>query len=291
MKFHYRNLGLMSLAIWSLTISSARAQLVTNFESPPYNASATGTLLTGQQGWYVPVAGSPDYNAFTYAGNSLGLPVNSTGGAQFVGGVSGGTVFARSQHDVDFSTSPIWTFSYDVAHGFNGTLPSAQNLGSFSMANTATTSFRQLIALHTWVDPTTATSWNAGYNTYDAAGTAQPTLSPGAAWNNLLLNNWYRESFTVDFTSNLVLSVSLRDLTGGGGTNTFIPTGWYMLGGATGSTLPLPTSVRFFAGGGAGDIAGWDNLSVTPVPEPTSIALVGVGLFGVTVRRYRKRRE
>jgi hypothetical protein len=290
MRVRYYHLGFLSLAIATLMTSPVGAQLVTNFESPAYNASAAGTLLTGQQGWYVPVAGSPDFNAFTYAGNSLGLPGNATGGAQFVGGVSGGTVFARAQNDLDFSTSSIWSFAYDVAHSFNGTLPSAQNLGSFSMANTATTTFRQLIALHTWVDPNTATNWNAGFNTYDASGVAQPTLSPGAAWNNLLLNNWYRESFTVDFTSNLVLSVSLTDLTGGGATNTFIPTGWYMLGGATGSTLPLPTSVRFFAGGGAGDIAGWDNLNVSPVPEPTSIALVGVGLFGVAVRRYRKRR-
>ena len=79
MRFHHYHLGVLSLAAWTLSGSPASAQLVTNFESPPYNASATGTLLTGQQGWYVPVAGSPDYNAFTYAGNSLGLPVNSTG--------------------------------------------------------------------------------------------------------------------------------------------------------------------------------------------------------------------
>ena len=170
MRFNHRHIGVLSLAAWSMAISPAGAQLVTNFESPPYNASATGTLLTGQQGWYVPVAGSPDYNAFTYAGNSLGLPANSTGGAQFVGGVSAGTVFARSQHDVDFSTASVWSFSYDVAHSFNGTLPSAQNLGSFSMANTATTTFRQLIALHTWVDPNTATNWNAGFNVFDVNG-------------------------------------------------------------------------------------------------------------------------
>src|SRR6266550_3216169 len=124
MRCHRYHLGVASLAAWVLMTSPARAQLVTNFEPPAYAGSAAGTLLTGQNGWYVPVAGSPDYNVYTYAGNTLTLPVNPvTGGTQFVGGVSAGTVFARSQHDLDFSTSNVWTLSYDVAHRYNGTLP------------------------------------------------------------------------------------------------------------------------------------------------------------------------
>jgi hypothetical protein len=290
-RFHVWCAGLLAC---SLTPSSSLAQLVTNFEPAAYTGSAGGTLLTGQQGWYNPVAGSVDYNVFTYAGNTLGLPVNSTGGTQFVGGASGGgTALARGQHDVDFSfgAASIWTLSYDFAHRYNGTLPSAQNLGSFSLAHTGTTTFRQLIALHAWVDVNTATNFNAGFNVYDAAGVAQPTQSPGAAWNNLLVDNWYRESFTVDFSTNTVLSVSLTDLTGGGGTNTFNPTGWFMLGGSAGTANPLPTSVRFFAGGALGNVAGWDNLDIQPIPEPTSIALLGAGFLGVIARRWRSRRS
>jgi hypothetical protein len=269
-----------------------RAQVAFNFEPPTYTGSAAGTLLTGQQGWYVPVAGSPDYNVYTYTGNALSLPVNTTGGSQFVGGISAGTVFARAQQDVNFATANVWTLSYDVAHHYQGTLPSAQNLGSFSMANTSTTTFRQLIALHTWVDVNTATLWNAGFNVYDAGGlpAGGTTTSPGPAWNNLLPDHWYRESMTVDFNSNLVNSVSITDLTTGI-TNTATPTGWYMLGGATGNTLPLPTSVRFFAGGAAGNVAGWDNLSIAPVPEPSAMVLVGVGLLGMIGRRYRRRSD
>lgn len=289
MRYHRYQLGVASLAAWCLMTAPAGAQ-VFNFEPPTYNGSAAGTLLTGQQGWYVPVAGSPDYNVFTYTGNALNLPVNTTGGSQFVGGISGGTVFARTQQDVNFATSNVWTLSYDVAHHYQGTLPSAQNLGSFSVANTATTTFRQIIALHTWVDVNTAVAWNAGYNTYDAVGTAQPTLSPGPAWDSLLPDHWYRESMTIDFNTNLVNSVSIRDLTTGI-TTTATPTGWYMLGGATGNTLPLPTSVRFFAGGAAGNVAGWDNLSIVPVPEPSTFVLVGVGMIGVFGRRYRTARE
>jgi hypothetical protein len=277
----------------TLMPSSGMAQLIANFEPAAYTGSAGGTLLTGQQGWYVPVAGSPDYNVFTYAGNTLSLPANTTGGSQFAGGVSGGTVFARAQNDVNFSTAPVWTFSYDFAHRYNGTLPTAQNLASFSTSHTTlATGFRQLIALHTWVDVNTATNFNAGFNVFDSAGVAFPsgaTQSPGPAWSNLLVDNWYRESFTVDFSTNTVLSVSLTDITGGGSTNTFSPVGWFMAGGAAGVGNPLPTSVRFFAGGGLGNVAGWDNLDVQPIPEPTSMALVGVGFFGVMVRRWRRR--
>jgi hypothetical protein len=281
------------LAGWCVLAPPARADVAINFEPPTYAGSAAGTLLTGQNGWYVPVAGSPDYNVYTYAGNALNFPVNPTGGSQFIGGISGGTVFSRTQQDVNFSTANVWTFGYDVAHHYHGTLPSAQNLASFSMANTATTTFRQLIALHTWVDVNTATAWNANFNVYDAAGlpAGGTTTSPGAAWTNLLTDHWYRERFTVDFNSNLVLSVSITDLATAV-TNTATPVGWYMLGGATGNTLPLPTSVRFFAGGAAGNVAGWDNLSiVSGVPEPSSFVLAGVAIAGALGRRFGKRRE
>ena len=76
MRCYPYHLGVASLAAWSLMTSPARAQLVTNFEAPSYTGSAAGTLLTGQQSWYVPVAGSPDYNVFSYAGNAVSLIVD-----------------------------------------------------------------------------------------------------------------------------------------------------------------------------------------------------------------------
>jgi PEP-CTERM motif len=290
MRCHRYHLAVASLAAWTLMISPARAQVTVNFEPPAYAGSAAGTLLTGQQGWYNPVAGSVDYNVFTYAGNTLGLPVNPTGGTQFAGGLSaGGTTIARGQLDVNFTSFSTWTLSYDFAHRYNGTLPTADNLGSFSLQPSTTA--RSFIALHTWgTDTATATTFNAQFNVFDAAGVALNNQSPGAQWTGLLINNWYRESVTVDFTSNQVLSVSLTNLATST-TNTFNPPNWYMLGGAGGGTAPLPTAVRIFAGGAAGNVAGWDNLSVTPVPEPSSIVLFGVGLLGVLGRRYRRRRE
>jgi hypothetical protein len=286
MRLH--RLGVASLVAWALANSPAWAQVTTGFEAPDYSGSAAGTLLTGQQTWYNPVAGSSDYSVFTYAGNALGLPTNPTGGAQFIG-ANPGTTLARGQIDTNFGSTSVWTVGYDVAHSFVGTLPAAQNVGSTSTQNPAAAP-RQLIALHTWTDPTTAATWNAGFNVFDATGVALGTLSPGTAWNGLLVNHWYRESYTFDLNTNLVLSVSLTDLSGGP-TNTFAPSGWYMQGGAGGGTFPLPTAFRFFAGSGvAANIAGWDNLSITPAPEPSSMALCGVGLVGLIYRRYRRQR-
>jgi hypothetical protein len=273
----------VKLAIIALCAMSSpiRADFLTGFEAPAYTAGAN---LPGQNGWYIPVAGSVPYDVLTYAGNPLGLPANPNGGAQFAGGASGAT-FARSQLDFDFSGSSIWTLSYDVAHRYNGSLPSAQNLASFSTQN-PNGAYRSIIALHTWTDVNTADAWNAQFNVYDAAGAALNNQSPGAAWENLLLDNWYRESFTFDLSTNRVLSVSLTNLTTSI-TNTFDPSEWYLNGGSNPVGLLDPTAFRIFAGGAAGNVAGWDNMSITAIPEPSgSLVLLSVGVFGI-LRRQR----
>jgi hypothetical protein len=244
-----------------------------------YAGDAAGVVATGQDGWYRP--SGIDAKIYTYAGNALGLAANPNGGAQFLGGRSeGGTSFARAQHDHDFSTSSTWTLAYDLAAAFNGTPPSALNLSSFSLQDS--TIARSFIAVNNFVDLNNPQAgWKAEYNVFDAAGGALNNQSPGADWTNLLYNHWYRQSTAIDFATNAIVEVSMTDLTTGV-TVTANPVGWYMTGGQN-PTQPLPTGVRFFTGGAAGNIMGWDNLSI---PEPGVLAVLGLSL-GLAGRRRR----
>jgi hypothetical protein len=281
---------LAAVAALGLIASPAVADFSTGFE-PPYVASAAGTALAGQQGWYIPaVAASSGYSAYTYAGNTLGLPANPFGQAQFIGAATPGPTFPRAQLDVDFSTAGGWRVTYDVAHRYNGVLPAAQNLASFSLQNPNAAAFRQFIALHTWADLAGGTTWNAGFNIFNAAGVAQATQSPGAAWNNLLVDRWYRESIEFSFIENRILSVSITDLSLGT-TNTATPANWYLQGGANPGALALPSAIRFFTGGSpdVGNVAGFDNLGIQPIPEPGSCVLCGLGAVGLFVLMRRRR--
>ena len=273
-----------TLALSALAIMAASA-LAIDFEAPGYTGSASGTLLTGQNGWYLPVTGSTDWNVYTYAGNTMGVVANPGGGGdQFAGGISaGGTAFARAQLDIDWASSPAWVVSYDVNHQYLGTLPTAQNLGSWSLQPSTTNITGQ--DLHVWDDVNTAASWSLQFNMFDAAGVALNNQSPGAAWTALQLNHWYRVTHTISFATNQWTETSITDLHTGV-TNTANPT-WYMSGG-TNPTLPLPTAARFFAGGAAGNAFAADNFTFTAVPEPGTVIAVGAGLALLIARRRRK---
>src|SRR5690606_22978882 len=84
----------------------AGAQYSSDFEG--LTASAAGELLTGQDAFYIPVAESTDFRAYTYMDNVLGIPQNPGGGDQFVAG-EGGTspAFARAQRDITWPTGSV----------------------------------------------------------------------------------------------------------------------------------------------------------------------------------------
>src|SRR5262249_41437601 len=98
-----------------------------------------------------------------------------------------------------------------------------------------------------------------------AAPTTITFEAPDAAWLNLNVTHWYHVRVLWDFTPNQILSVSIRDITAGGATDTTDVSGlgWYLYGGPNDAPNPLPTDIRLFAGG-IGDVSGWDNLSVGP---------------------------
>lgn len=266
--------------------TTAHAQLISGFEQPNFVGSASGTSFVGIEGWYQPVATGTEHGVYTYSGNNLGLVQNPVGGNQFIGGRSGGSpLFARAQKNFDFGGG-TYTLAYDMAGNYDGVGDATINLSSFSLQSdgAAAGSFKSFIALNNFVDATNPSAGiKAEFNVFDASGTATNNLSPGAAWQNLKTNHWYRQFITVDFNSNQVLSVTILDLTTGM-SSTASPDGWFMTGGS-GSTLDLPTGFRFFVGGNEGNIMGWDNLYVVPAPA-SLLAFAGMaGLAGVRRRR------
>jgi hypothetical protein len=274
------------------------AQFSDNFESE--TGSVTGTLLTngfgggGQNGWYNPVSGSIDSNVYTYAGNALGFSSNPFGGNQFVGmNVATAQTPWRAQHSVNFSAGGTWTMTYDFNGNFNGTPPAADNLGSVSLQPSATNNIFQTI--YQWTSPVdhsaNADAFNANIGAASAAGGALTFASPGVAFQSLSLNHWYRESVTWNFTTNQIMSTSIRDLTTGGSTTTVDVSGngWYLSGGQNNVLAQATaTDIRLFGSGSAGDIMGYDNFSVAPVPEPASMAVLGLGALAL-LRRRRNR--
>jgi len=278
--------------------SAASAQFETEFEAPTYTGSADGTVLTGQDGWYLP--SGIDQHVYTYTDNVLGLPANPNGGDQFIGGTSqGGTSFARGERLVSFEAGSVWETSYDMAANFLAAPPSAANLASFSLQPSATC--KSLIQLNNFIDLNDPfAGWKAEYNIYDAAGSAIVNQSPGAAWAALKVGHWYRLSTKFDLSTNAITEVSVTDLETGEKTSAE-PAGWYLQGGNDPSKFPNPTGVRFFVGGQAGNTAGFDNLDVAaggPPPCPPDLNADGaldlfdfLGFVNLFNRRPHRRLE
>lgn len=257
--------------------SSAFAQIDAGFESPGYSGSATGTLLTGQNGWYIPVTPAADFNVYSYAGNTLNIPANPCGGNQFIAGFAGGAnPVARAQLDLTFPTGEV-LISTDVLAVYNGPLPLVNNVGSFSLnpnGGGPTYTNQTFILLYSWVDLNDpAAGYRAFYIHHNPDGTqiAQPGAQPGPEWTGLQLGNWYRTKTWVDFGRNKIVRVSIQDVTANGSETTVDVSGlnWWLAGGQAGG-LPAPTAIRYFAGGSAANAntAAYDNLFVDVSSAP-----------------------
>jgi hypothetical protein len=263
------------LGVALLACGVANAQYATGFEPPTFTGSPEGTILTGQDEFYIPVAGSADQLVFTYADNVLGIPAHPTGGGtQFVGSESpGGGIYPRGQRDMTWGTGQ-WVASYDACAAYDGD-PAAtlQNIASFSVQPyVAPSTAEAYIHLFSWVAPGTADlSWQAGYIASDANGTEDPYPPgrlPGPEWTGLELYTWYRFTTVIDFDANLIIEASIMNLSTGAGATVDLSDAGYYLSGADGGTEP--TGFRFFVGGAQavgipGNMMAWDNLDIGPL--------------------------
>jgi hypothetical protein len=281
-----RPLHVLSAAALLAASAAAVAQVSTDFEAPTYAGSAAGTPLThgfgmgGQDGWYNPVDGSNETHIFTYVGNPYNIPQNPAGGAQFQAGVHAGLLaFARAQRGVDFGAGGVWVAQWDVLANYTGTAANAENnIGSFSLQPSANSRyFQQILQWPAATTPTPVTTFQINYGIFNTApyNQASPAfVSPGPQWQNLTVNNWYRQTTTWDFDTARILEVSIQDLTAGTAAVVVDVSsmGWYLFGGPS-STMPLPTDFRLFTGGGAGSSPGgnltaWDNIIIGPASQP-----------------------
>jgi hypothetical protein len=232
------------------------------------------------------VVGSQDATVHTYAGNVYGFVTNPEGGSQFVVTRFGNGNPSRAQRAFDFSQGDVFTVSFDFAGDrFGGSLPASNNIGSFSLQDSATSRFFQ--TLYTWDDIATGNAMDANYVFFNSAGVQQANTVPGPAWDALNLNTWYRSSTTFSFATNQILSISIDNLHDAAPATVLDVSGmgWYLAGGAN-PTQPRPTDIRLFGAGAGNNVnqMGWDNISIVPSPG-AALAFGVLGLVGATRRR------
>jgi hypothetical protein len=157
-------------------------------------------------------------------------------------------------------------------------------IGSFSVLSTSA-SGAAFIGLDAWDNSSTNSTWSSSFYVYDAQGNPlNPNgVSPGSAWTGLLQNHFYSESMVFDENTNQILAVSITDLTTNS-TTTVSPSGWYMDGGT--SALFVPNAFRF-AGLGPTNGLLVDNVSLSSVPEPATLLLMGAGIIALIAFRRR----
>lgn len=241
-----RSSSLASVSVLALATGLSAQFYQSGFET--LNASAAGTIVTGQDGYYIPVTGSLDWNVITYTGNALGVPQNTNGGNNFIAGVSQLTnIFARCQRNITLPSSGRVYIQYDVLCNYMGTGTPANNIGSFSFQPSTNATYVNLLAR--WPVGATAPppTWDA--DVVAGTGTIGTTTTVAVgdpAFQNLPVNVWHTWGCTIDMTAGVHVDFRIRNGSTGIWT-TFVPTTPVLLPVA-GSAI-LPTDFRFFAGG------------------------------------------
>jgi hypothetical protein len=219
------------------------AQYHADFES--FTASASGTIITGQDGFYIPAAGGYDGMVYTYAGNTIGIPTNPNGGSQFYSGLSAAIspYYVRAQRNITFPPRYVHIES-DILVNYIGTGTPAQYPCSLSLQDSSTALSSNIICA--WQSTTPPYTWQL----YVTSGTTTAALGI-AGFQNLDANVWHHWGVTIDLTSEVYVDFTLTN----GATNVtsyYAPNPPMPLGNA-GRSYPLPTGFRLFTGGSTGN--------------------------------------
>lgn len=246
------------LCLLSFLAAPVAAQFATDFEA--LTASPAGTIITGQDSWYIPVAGSLDCTVMTYAGNTYGIPANPTGGANFFHARSmPANIFARGQRPTTLPANGIVFVEYDILCQYAGAALPTQNIGSFSFQPSTNSVYVNLLARWTALVASPPT-WNADV----VAGTGTPpntvvTVLANPAFQNLPVNVWHRWGCTMDLVAGV--HIDFRITNGATGITTIFQPAVPILLPRT-VIAPMPTDFRFFAGG-SDNVVAIDNVKIT----------------------------
>ncbi len=280
-----RHMTLAAVVVVCSIAPLAFGDFTADFEAPDYNGSAAGTLLTGQQGWYLP--SGDDYNLYTYADNPFGMTaVNPTGGDQFAAGLPPGvgTTHGRGQHDETLTAGSRVLYGYD----FNGKSlladPSlaASNVGSFSVQPSG----ESYIALMIWNSP--ADTYRFEYIVDDVLGEG---ISPNPVVSSALEpDHWYRAEAIVDYDLNRVIQSTLIDLETLEET-TIMPEDWFLRDQPSAGELSTGFRMFNFWAAEQSNMLAFDNVVVQsiPIPEPSTFCLLGAGAMFVILTLRRRR--
>jgi len=272
---------------------------IITFEPAAYTGSSAGTSIAGQNGWTTPTGSA---SVYTYAGNSLGLSANSTGGLQFAGmsaanpspGAGSTPAVDRMRQPLSLSSSSTWEFSYDVAALSNGP---TDDTGIFNFASVPILDGSGnivLAQLAIWDTSNAGSTWSIEYEGSDSSGVNTFFSTPGAAWQGLAQNQWYHLDILFNFTQNRITQESITNLSSHSTSTVAANPALFLGGGSSNPLAPAMFGATLISdvNNGSTTSVGWDNIAFTSqsaVPEPSTLIMAAGALAALVLARRGRR--